>query len=423
MTRQLRKLELRARQPLERRCQRRGGGPFGVGSRLARAARAHLTLALLVLVGCSKQDEAGAAGKVEGAAPAASNAAIPKAALQAGEASHIPVGAFRAGSLPGDSGRRPEIEPRETSVQLGPFRIDRLPYPNDPASPPRLGMSRDAALRACAERGGRLCTELEWERACKGPETSTYSTGPEWNASCEKDWTSCQNGFDVLGLGTLLEWTSSDVVPPKGETKPTGPVVRGAPAGIPGPERRCARRATQDEVDDKGIGFRCCYGAPNGAKVAEPVIGKPYEKVVWDAKRLSELLAKDPRTAELAKDVTLFREPEAAETVVARGPGDRKGFLFTVHPLVWNPARGARFLVLTGRSGPNTSFVLAYHVVSDAEHRLAASFVMKNEVGPVALAYSDSIRPRLHFSTCWGCPGETGKLLFRPPETVAILQP
>lgn len=411
MTRQLQKRELRARQPL------------GVGSRLARSARTHLTVALFVLAGCSKQDEAGAAGKVEGAAPAASNAAIPKVSLQAGEASHIPVGAFRAGSLPGDPGRRPEIEPRETSVQLGPFRIDRLPYPNDPASPPRLGMSRDAALRACAERGGRLCTELEWERACKGPEISTYSTGPEWDASCEKDWTSCQNGFDVLGLGTLLEWTSSDVVPPKGETKPTGPVVRGAPASTPGLERRCARRATQGEVDEKAIGFRCCYGAPNGAKIAEPVIGKAYEKVVWDAKRVSDLLAKDPRTAELAKDVTLFREPEAAETVVARGPGDRKGFLFTVRPLVWNPARGARFLVLTGRSGPNTSFVLAYHVVSDAEHRLAASFVMKNEVGPVALAYSDSIRPRLHFSTCWGCPGETGKLLFRPPETVAILQP
>jgi hypothetical protein len=54
---------------------------------------------------------------------------------------------------------------------------------------------------------------------------------------------------------------------------------------------------------------------------------------------------------------------------------------------------------------------------------LAASFVMQNEPGPVAIAYSESIRPRLHFSSCWGCPGETGKILFRAPERVAIFQP
>jgi hypothetical protein len=61
--------------------------------------------------------------------------------------------------------------------------------------------------------------------------------------------------------------------------------------------------------------------------------------------------------------------------------------------------------------------------VGDDDYRLAGSFVMKNEPGPVALAYSDDIRPRLHFSTCWGCPGETGKILFRKPERVAIVEP
>jgi hypothetical protein len=47
----------------------------------------------------------------------------------------------------------------------------------------------------------------------------------------------------------------------------------------------------------------------------------------------------------------------------------------------------------------------------------------------VAFAYDNYIRPRFHFSTCWGCPGasetssETGKLLFREPDEVVILQP
>lgn len=344
--------------------------------------------------------------------------------LRAGEASHIPVGSFQAGSRPGDPGRRPEVEPTEASFQLGPYRIDRLPFPNDPAQPPRLGVSREAAMRLCAEREGRLCTELEWERACRGPESGTYPTGPEWTAGCDRDPSTCPNAFEVLGMGTLLEWTASDVVPPRGETKPAGPVVRGAPADAPGEQRRCARRVTGEEVDANQVGFRCCYGAPNGIKVAEPVLGKAYEKVTWDVPRLTALLEQAPETALLAKEVTFFREPEAAQTVLDRGGSpDRKGFSFTVSPLEWNPERGARFLVVPGRSGKDTSFVLVYHVVSAEEHRLAASFVMKNEPGPVALAYSDSIRPRLHFSTCWGCPGETGKILFRPPESVGIFQP
>jgi hypothetical protein len=67
--------------------------------------------------------------------------------------------------------------------------------------------------------------------------------------------------------------------------------------------------------------------------------------------------------------------------------------------------------------------VLAYDQIAKGEYSLAASFVMKSETGPVALAFDDSIRPRLFFSTCWGCPGETGKVLFREPESVAIVQP
>ena len=118
-----------------------------------------------------------------------------------------------------------------------------------------------------------------------------------------------------------------------------------------------------------------------------------------------------------------FREPDAANTVVERGPGDRKGFSFTVAPLFWNPVAGAEYLVLSARSGEDTSFVVAYYVLGEDEYRLASSFVMSKEPGPVALAYDGYIRPRLHFSTCWGCPGESGKILYREPDAVAIVQP
>ena len=141
------------------------------------------------------------------------------------------------------------------------------------------------------------------------------------------------------------------------------------------------------------------------------------------ADRLQQLLASHDRTAAYAKDVKLFREPDAANTVVARGPGDRKGFLFTVSPLLWNPVAGAEYLLVAGRSGDDMSFVVAYHVLGDDQYLLASSFIMRDEPGPIAFAYSGYIRPRLHFSSCWGCPGETGKLLFRNPDAVVILQP
>jgi hypothetical protein len=134
-------------------------------------------------------------------------------------------------------------------------------------------------------------------------------------------------------------------------------------------------------------------------------------------------LLADERTRALAKDLKFFREPDAANTVVERGPGDRKGFSFTVAPLLWNPVAGAEFLVLSARSGENTSFVLAFHVLGEDSYELASSFVMRGEPGPVAFAYSGYIRPRLHFSTCWGCPGETGKILYRDPGSVIIVQP
>jgi len=80
-------------------------------------------------------------------------------------------------------------------------------------------------------------------------------------------------------------------------------------------------------------------------------------------------------------------------------------------------------LLVAARSGESTSFVAAFHVLPGGKYRLASSFVLQGEPGPVALAYSPDIKPRVHFSTCWGCPGETGKALFRRPETVVIVQP
>lgn len=334
----------------------------------------------------------------------------------------IPGGTFNVGSRPGDPGRNPELEPRLTSIELGPFQIDRLPYPNDGKSPPLTGVTRDDAKRNCAERGGRLCTELEWERACKGPTSTDYATGKTWEARCASDPLGCASGFDVLGMGgNLREWVASEV--PSKDGTGARALLRGAGPNAAAPEHRCAtRRSVASDTKADDLGFRCCKGAPNAAIVPEPKLGDTFTRGKISTEALEKVFKRDPHTANIA-GLKFYREPDAANTVVARGPGDKKGFSFTVAPLLWRPTAGAEFLLVTGKAGDADAFVAVLHVLGDDDYAVAASFFMKSEPGPVAFAYSDSIRPRVHWSTCWGCPGETGKILFRPPESVVIFQP
>lgn len=385
-----------------------------------------LLLCLMVLDGC--HDGSGPSASGSASATRASNAAPsarrPKQAPLAGEQIEIRGGAFQAGSVPGSKGRRPQLEPRRYEVELGPYQIDRLPYPNDPEKPPLTGVTRKQARKLCAGRGARLCTELEWERACKGPESDDYVSGKLWDPRCAKKPRTCASGFDVVAMGAALrEWTASDVIPTTKDGA-SGAAVRGAAASAPSAAHRCASRNAVDPAKgDKDLGFRCCKGAPNAAVIKEPKLGDIFKKTHLGVDRLQKLLASDPHTASIATKVKFFREPDAAHTVVARGPGDTMGFNFTVLPLLWHPVPGAEYLLVTARSGKDTSFVVAYYVLGKDSYKLASSFIMKDEPGPVALAYSDSIRPRAHFSTCWGCPGETGKVLFRDPDSVVILQP
>jgi hypothetical protein len=369
----------------------------------------------------SKKASPAAGATAPSAGPSAASAPHPRTEPQLRQNQQIPGGTLRAGSTPGDPGRVPELEPKNQEIELGPFGIDRLPYPNDPALPPLLGKTRDEARRLCAERSARLCTEVEWERACKGPRQDDYPSGVIWDPSCTAGAKTCATGFDVLGLGTIAgEWVANDVTTDDKRRA----LVRGAAGSAAPTEHRCAARHPTDAgTQSQDIGFRCCQGAPNAAVIAEPKQGPVFTKIKLTAEELELALAADPAGKPLAHDIKFFREPEGANTVVSRGPGEKKGLDFTVAPLLWNPTPGAEILLVAARSGDTTSFVAAFHVLPGNKYRLASTFTLQNEPGPVALAYSPDIKPRVHFSTCWGCPGETGKALFRRPETVVIVQP
>src|SRR6185312_7258602 len=89
----------------------------------------------------------------------------------------IPPGVLIAGT-PLD--RLPRVADEEMAgeqVVMHGFYVDVFPYPNEAGAIPTTNITQDEALGLCAAQGKRLCTELELERACKGPENQTYEYG------------------------------------------------------------------------------------------------------------------------------------------------------------------------------------------------------------------------------------------------------
>lgn len=374
-----------------------------------------LFAALLCTSACKQPQRTGPAKRTSSATAEPLAEALPPLA---GEQVEIPPSTFQAGTRPGQFGRDPELEPRLTQVTLGGFRIDRLPFPNDPAQPALVDVPRTVAEQRCAEQGKRLCTELEWELACKGPESTPFASGAEWSQQCAGSDARCPSALGVMGLGRMREWTASSE-----HAQSELPVVRGAPPSAPADLHRCAHRSTLSADEHAAdLGFRCCKGAPNAAQVQVPQLGTAFVPFELPLEKLSAALATDPHTKGLSK-LTYFKDPEASRTVLARGDGDTQGFSFTVKPLLWNPDIGTQIVVASGAADAERAFVVALLVVGDDEYRVASSMILRDEPGPVALAYSNDIRPRMHFSSCWGCPGENGKILYRKPDAVVITQP
>jgi formylglycine-generating enzyme required for sulfatase activity len=78
----------------------------------------------------------------------------------------IPPGTLRVGTPADRVPRVADEEPAGTFAEMSGFYIDQLPYPNEPGAIPTTNVTRDEAEQLCAGKGKRLCTELEWERAC-----------------------------------------------------------------------------------------------------------------------------------------------------------------------------------------------------------------------------------------------------------------
>jgi hypothetical protein len=192
----------------------------------------------------------------------------------------IPSGILKAGTPIDQVPRVAAEELSGTEVPLGGFYVDELPWPNEAGAIPTTNVTREEAVGLCAAKGKRLCTELEWERACKGPDNRRYEYGDEYHsgicgtgASIEEgarqplgERLSCKSGFGVREMhGTVFEWTDSAWARGTARNLYT---VRGGNAVAGDIVGRCANgRASPPETKSPAIGFRCCAGPRNDARV------------------------------------------------------------------------------------------------------------------------------------------------------------
>ena len=178
----------------------------------------------------------------------------------------IEGGAFMMGSLKTDPERDFDDLPY-ASVDVPAVCIDYYEYPNGRGRQPRTKVTWRAAVKQCERRGKRLCSEAEWERACKGPGGYRYAYGNQWRpdrcntrdedgndrpAAVSGSFAQCRSKFGVIDMaGNVAEWTST--------AQGSRYVVKGGGADRPGYASRCASRSRKKaNYSSELIGFRCC---------------------------------------------------------------------------------------------------------------------------------------------------------------------
>ncbi len=215
----------------------------------------------------------------------------------------IPSGTLRAGTAPGRTPRVPDEEMGGTPVEMGGFYIDHLPWPNEPNAIPTSNVSRDEAEQLCASKGKRLCTELEWERACKGPDNTTYEYGDVYRkdvcgtgVALEQasrrptgEHAQCKSGFGVMEMhGGVWEWTSSTWT--RGSRDGSQGVLRGGNSLAGELVGRCSNAiARAPSKKSPTMGFRCCAGTKNTAEVKLELSGTPGIALVTNSAAAASL--------------------------------------------------------------------------------------------------------------------------------------
>jgi hypothetical protein len=193
----------------------------------------------------------------------------------------VPGGELHAGTPRDKTPRIADEEMPGTAIQMQGFYMDLYPYPNEAGAIPTTNIAREDAAKLCETKGKRLCTELEWERACKGPDNSTYAYGDAYRAAAcgtgvapelsakrpSGERTGCKSAFGVMDMhGSVWEWTQSEWG--RGSQGAHDGALRGGNAVAGEIVDRCANGLARSLTTKSAtIGFRCCAGDKNPAVV------------------------------------------------------------------------------------------------------------------------------------------------------------
>jgi formylglycine-generating enzyme required for sulfatase activity len=231
---------------------------------------AFAVVVLAASVGCQRQVEA--VENKDSGAPAPKSSILPPLRTPPPRQGmvYIPGGALVAGTPPDGYPRLADEEIPGQQLILKGFYVDVYPYPNEEGAIPLTNVNRDEAAKLCSERDKRLCSELEWERACKGPNNQVYEYGDRYRPEVCATGTSpllrpsglrvgCRSDYGVRDLhGGAWEWTRSSFG--RGIRRELA-TVRGGNAKAGELVARCANAMGRHaEERSPHISFRCCVG-------------------------------------------------------------------------------------------------------------------------------------------------------------------
>jgi len=154
----------------------------------------------------------------------------------------------------------------ERRASLRGYCIDQYEYPDRAGERPLVNVTFGAAEAACQGQGKRLCSEEEWEKACKGPDNLRFPYGQSYSAhACSGGgksgitpagtFTSCKSGFGVFDMsGNVAEWTAT-----RFQSGLSDRTVKGGSYSRPDYDLRCSARQNRSPGRSApDLGFRCC---------------------------------------------------------------------------------------------------------------------------------------------------------------------
>ncbi len=229
----------------------------------------------------------------------------------------VTPGPLVVGTAPNTYPRRPDRELAGEQVVLHGFYIDKLPFPNEQGAIPTTNISHAEARALCEKQNKRLCTELEWERACKGPSQHTFEYGDVYREDLCGTGTpvvprpsginvGCQSDFGVEDMhGGVFEWTDSHWN--RGDSNANRISTRGGNDITAEVVARCANAEPRlEDAKSSSVGLRCCAGPVNEAEVQMRVERGPSVAAMNTdpalLKRMLEHLS--PETAKELRELT-----------------------------------------------------------------------------------------------------------------------